>query len=368
MGNRDFFLPEQPPIGANGTAPVREDAILRLAHATIGLSRVAPRLSELATVRQMEAERQAEHARNVARMAREMTATLEQTVRQLRLSTGEIGELTSLIRCIADQTRLIAINTRIAAARAGEQGRVFTVLADEIRSLSESTAAATRDVQGKVGRLRENALRTALTVGLEDKRGPGEEGRNGLGLGWLLDRMDEADASASRQASEARELSALGKSLRELSEQMIRSVGAFRLDAHNRVEQLIEELRADPGLRSADPARQARALQLAVNRCPFVELAYATDARGIQTTENISRKEFAAAYGATGHHKNWSRRPWFLGALRTAAVHLSDIYRSEATDEFCLTASATFNGDNGRVLGVVALDVNFRDILGNDRC
>jgi len=355
--------------GAPGTDSVQQAAIFRLAHATVGLSQLAPRLSTLAIARQAEAERQAERVRDIATMAREMAAVLEHTVRQLRSSSGEIGELSTMIRRIADETRLIAINTGIAAARAGEEGRVFTVLAKEIRSLSENAAIATQDVQTKVGRLQENALKTSQTVGLEQADGATGNATSAdakSGLGWLLERMNEADASAAQQAGEARELSALGTHLRDISEQMIGAVGTFRLEAHDRVERLIEELRADADLRSADTTRQTRALRYAVERCPFVEIAYVTDARGMQVTENIASRAFRAAYGTTGKHRNWSQRPWFRGALQTPGVYLSEIYRSAATDEFCLTASAMVEGMHGSAIGVVALDVNFRAILGRD--
>ncbi|HTT08902.1 MAG TPA: methyl-accepting chemotaxis protein [Gammaproteobacteria bacterium] len=367
MNNLNLLIADTPMIGAERTEPVQDTAILQLAHATIGLSQVAPQLSEMAAGRQAEAERQANHVRNIVNMTREMTTTLDQTVRQLRISTREIGDLSSMIRSIANATRMIAINTSIAAAHAGKEGRAFAVLAKEIRMLSENAAAATKDVQEKVERLQENTLRTAQAIGLEEGGGESLDKRgNGRGLAWLLECMDEADVSASRQANEARELNKLGLSLRELSEQMISSVGAFRLQAHNRVEELVEELRADYGMRSDDPGRQASVLRLAVKRCPFVELAYATDARGVQVTENISRRDFQAAYGTSGLNKNWSQRPWFRGAVRTDGVYLSEIYRSAATDEFCLTASATFSGKDGRVMGVVAIDVNFREILGDD--
>lgn len=367
MRNLSFILPEKLQVGAKSTEPVQDAAILQLAHATIDLSQVAPRLSELASVRQTDAEHQAENVHNIASMVRDMTTTLAQSVCQLRESTTEIVELTALIKRIADETRMIAINAGIAAAHAGEQGKVFTVLAKEIRSLSESTAAATKDVQGKIERLHESTLLTARTVGL-DENGELNSGKkdDNLGLAWLLERMNEADASASRQASEARDLNALGVNLRELSEEMIRSIGSFRLDVHNRIEHLVEELRFDRELMSGDPRWQVTALRQTVKRYLFVELAYITDAHGIQTIENISRNDFRAAYGDSGKHKDWAQRSWFLGAMNTSGVYLSDIYRSQATDEFCLTASATFNDERGNVLGVVAIDVNFREILGED--
>ena len=366
MRNLDFILPGKVQVGADSTDTVQDAAILHLAHATISLSQVAPQVSELAASRQSDAEHQATNVHNIANTVRNMSTTLAQTVRQLSVSTKEISELTELIQRIANETRMIAINAGIAAAHAGEQGRVFSLLAKEIRTLSENTAAATKDVKAKIERLQESTLRTAQVVGLEENViKKSEQDEADQGLAWLLERMNETDESASTQASEARQLNVLGMHLRELSEEMIRSIGAFRLDVHHRVENLLQGFRSNHELLSGDPRWQITALRQVVKNYPFIELAYVTDANGIQTTENVFRKEFCATYGDSGKNKNWSRRSWFTGAMNTNGIYLSDIYRSQATDEFCLTASATIVND-GMILGVVAIDVNFREILDND--
>ncbi len=344
----------------SGTTTVQSDAVLKLARSTVRLSQVAPRLSELAAARQTEALEQAAQLRSSADMVRHMTTTLQQTMQQLKLSTGEIGELTNLINRIADETRMISINAGIVAARTGDEGRAFGVLAKEIRTLSENTAHATRDVHGKVLRLEENTLRTVQTIGLE-------EGTSSTtpGLARLLEQLEQADASAVRQVREAHELNDLGLNLRGLSEDMIGAIGAFRMEAHELVERLVQDLRRNDKLKSCDGRRQVDAMREVLRRNRSVELAYVTDARGVQTLGNVTRFNLQAAYEGPGHPRNWATRGWFQGAKNTRGVYLSPIYRSEATDEFCLTAAATFNDTSDRLAGVVALDVNFQEILGS---
>ncbi|MCF5854303.1 methyl-accepting chemotaxis protein [Aeromonas veronii] len=183
---------------------------------------------------------------------REVLRTAD-TIGQLEQQCSQIGGVISVIRSIAEQTNLLALNAAIEAARAGEQGRGFAVVADEVRSLANRTQGATVEIQQMIEQLQSGARAsvTAMSAASHEAQegvGLAQEAKQAFGaITEKVDRMVDTNAiiasAIEQQGAVVNEIERNVVRISDGSDEALQVANAAR-DAARQIHQLTEQLRA----------------------------------------------------------------------------------------------------------------------------
>ncbi|KRW62994.1 chemotaxis protein [Aeromonas allosaccharophila] len=182
---------------------------------------------------------------------REVLRTAD-TIGQLEQQCSQIGGVISVIRGIAEQTNLLALNAAIEAARAGEQGRGFAVVADEVRSLANRTQGATVEIQQMIEQLQSGARAsvTAMSAASHEAQegvGLAQEAQQAFGaITEKVDRMVDTNAiiasAIEQQGAVVNEIERNVVRISDGSDEALQVANAAR-DAARQIHQLTEQLR-----------------------------------------------------------------------------------------------------------------------------
>ncbi|MGO4999431.1 methyl-accepting chemotaxis protein [Oceanisphaera sp. W20_SRM_FM3] len=212
------------------------------------LEQVSTAMNEMAATVQ-EVARNAETAFDSARTAdgqavegdRQVLQTIEQigklsvdineslqTINQLEAESMNIGSILDVIKGVAEQTNLLALNAAIEAARAGEQGRGFAVVADEVRALAQRTQQATTEIgtliiglqkkaQESVVMMEESANMATATVTIANEAGESIH-RISSSVSHIQQMNNQIATAAEEQSTVAEEINRSVFSIREVSD------------------------------------------------------------------------------------------------------------------------------------------------------
>lgn len=312
----------------------------------------------------------------------------------LQCQIEEVIQVVSSIAVISRQTNLLALNAAIEAARAGEHGRGFAVVAEEVRALASNTTEATGQVASIIESFRQQIdglaetgaeMRTTVRAGagsvshmrdelrsirvlMDDLDGrvhniASSTGQMSAAMRMVSRDVHSVSVAASGMRTKAIQVAEMGQAVHRQSDVLLQGLGAFRLTLHQQALAQVRALAASPTLVNGTQQQCENLLRQALSQLECFELMYLVDAKGHQLVENIFAEGIRNVGARSAKGRNWQGRIWFDEVLRRQDSHITEVYRSSATDMFCFTVSVPVYDAQGRLVRVLAADARLSSLL-----
>ncbi len=225
-------------------------AVTEMASATQEIANNA----EQTAARAIESANSSESGKELVEKTRESISSLAngvteatEVIAQLDHHAQEINGILSTIKGIAEQTNLLALNAAIEAARAGEQGRGFAVVADEVRVLSQRTAASTTEIQSTIETL-QKTTKVAVNIMALSRDMASHSVQDAMDASHALEEITAAVSSISDMANQ----------IATAAEEQTQVTGEITTNV-TAIKDVADEI-ADGAIQSQDDARKLRGL------------------------------------------------------------------------------------------------------------
>lgn len=227
---------------------------------TVSINQVADNTRETRNVSEQAAELSIQGEKSARAAAEQMLGTAEsvglsmQLIERLSQRSNEISGIVKVIRDIAEQTNLLALNAAIEAARAGEQGRGFAVVADEVRKLAERTSTSTSEISGMI-----DAIQGEVARAVENLKSNNEQVAQGKSLAEevaatlarinegarvTMERINDISSAASEQGTASNDIARNVEKIAQMTEETSAAISQASTTAHQ-LEALASKLHAE---------------------------------------------------------------------------------------------------------------------------
>ncbi len=303
---------------------------------------------------------------------------------------NKIDKILEIITSISSETHILALNASIEAASAGEFGERFGVIAQEVRKLAAKSKDAVEEIKNMFGELQksiedtiistEDGYKEFLVASAKAKDAQEAFASISEAVKSSTEFTKEISLATQQQTTATNQVTLTLKDILEVAKQTAESIKEFN-DEANKLNNIALETQlavqnfiipSDINIKflakitaSKQDVRNFRrklpkeTFEDFVARHNFVEIIYIANSDGylaiFHKNPDIDMPHDSALYDP---NLNLSKRPWFYSVMETKSPFISEPYNSLLTNEKCITVSAPIFDEEGKVIGVLGIDIN----------